>query len=65
MENEEMRIARLKKEAREYRRNKNILKHLRIAEATIGHEREKHLALAKKLTEKYTALDEKEELKNN
>ena len=63
MENEEMRIARLKKEAQMFRRNKNIAKHLRIAKATKGAEKEKHLALAEKLILRYQILDEQAEIK--
>lgn len=33
--------------------NKNVQKHLRIARATTGHEKEVHLAKAKKLSKKY------------
>ncbi len=33
--------------------NKNVQKHLRIASATTGHEKEVHLAKAKKLSKKY------------
>lgn len=60
-----MRIARLKKESQAFRRGKNISKHLRIAEATTGVEREKHLAAAEKLIERYKTLDEQEAQNKN
>jgi len=54
METEEMRIVRLKKEQSVATKNKNIQKHLRIAEATTGHQKEVHLQKAERLVEKYS-----------
>jgi hypothetical protein len=44
---------------RNYRRRKNMEKHMRIARATTGAVREKHLQKAKGLLDKYKSLDEK------
>ena len=53
MENELMRKIRLSKEQSINTKNKNVEKHLRIANNTSGHEKEVHLNKANKLQSKY------------